>query len=59
VLREIPEGTPVEEIKRAARAFDLDATFMEVVAKIESDFDPKQRTVSILACTSSVNASSI
>jgi hypothetical protein len=43
-LKDIPEGTPVEEVKRAAEAFDLDVTFMEVVAKIESDFDPKQRT---------------
>jgi hypothetical protein len=47
-LREIPEGTPIEEVKRAARAFDLDVTFLEVVAKIESDFDPKQRTGSYI-----------
>jgi hypothetical protein len=44
VLKAIPEGTPIEEVKRAAEAFDLDVTFMEVVAKIESDFDPRQRT---------------
>jgi hypothetical protein len=43
-LKDVPEGTAAEEVKRAARAFDLDVTFMEVVAKIESDFDPKQRT---------------
>ena len=43
-LKEIPEGAPIEEVKRAAKAFGLDVTFMEAVAKIESDFDPKQRT---------------
>jgi hypothetical protein len=40
----VPVGTPVEEIKRAADAFGLDFNFMKAVAKIESDFDPKQRT---------------
>jgi hypothetical protein len=43
-LRTIPVGTPVEEIKRVADAVGLDASFMESVAKIESDFNPKQRT---------------
>jgi hypothetical protein len=47
-LRSIPVGTPVEEIKRAADAFGLDPSFMEAVAKIESDFDPKQRTGSYI-----------
>jgi hypothetical protein len=47
-LRNIPVGTPVEEIKRAADAFDLDFSFMEAVAKIESDFDPKRRTGSYI-----------
>ena len=47
-LRNIPVGTPVEEIKRAADAFGLDASFMEAVAKIESDFNPKQRTGSYI-----------
>ena len=47
-LKDIPEGTPAEEVSRAARAFGLDVTFMEVVAKIESDFDPKQRTGSYI-----------
>ena len=37
-LRDIPVGTPVEEIKRAADAFGLDSSFMEAVAKIESEF---------------------
>jgi hypothetical protein len=43
-LKDIPIGTPVEEIKRASDAFGLDFSFMKAVAKIESDFDPKQRT---------------
>ena len=47
-LRNIPVGTPVEEIKRAADAFGLDSSFMEAVAKIESDFDPTQRTGSYI-----------
>jgi hypothetical protein len=47
-LRNIPVGTPIEEIKRAADAFGLDSGFMEAVAKIESDFDPKQRTGSYI-----------
>jgi hypothetical protein len=47
-LKDIPVGTPVEEIKLVADAFGLDASFMEAVAKIESDFDPKQRTGSYI-----------
>jgi hypothetical protein len=47
-LKDIPVGTPAEEIKRVADAFGLDAGFMEAVAKIESDFDPKQRTGSYI-----------
>jgi hypothetical protein len=43
-MKDIPVGTPVEEIKRAADAFGLDPNFMKAVAKIESGFDPKQRT---------------
>jgi hypothetical protein len=43
-LQDIPEGTPVEEVQRAARIFGLDVIFMEAVVKIESNFDPKQRT---------------
>src|SRR5215472_5628248 len=43
-LKDIPIGTPVEEIKRASEVFGLDFNFMKAVAKIESDFDPKQRT---------------
>jgi hypothetical protein len=43
-LKDIPIGTPMEEIKRASEAFGLDFNFLKAVAKIESDFDPKQRT---------------
>jgi hypothetical protein len=47
-LKNIPIGTPVEEIKRASDAFGVDFNFMKAVAKIESDFDPKQRTGSYI-----------
>ena len=47
-LQDIPVGTPVEEIKLASDAFGLDFTFMKAVARIESDFDPKQRTGSYI-----------
>jgi Transglycosylase SLT domain len=47
-LKDTPVGTPVEEIKRASEAFGLDANFMRAVAKIESDFNPKQRTGSYI-----------
>jgi hypothetical protein len=47
-LKDTPVGTPVEEIKHAADAFGLDFNFMKAVAKIESGFDPKQRTGSYL-----------
>jgi hypothetical protein len=47
-LKDTPVGTPVEEIRRAADAFGLDSTFMKAVAKIESGFDPKQRTGSYI-----------
>jgi hypothetical protein len=43
-LSSVPIGTPLEEIKRASDAFGLDFGFMRTVAKIESDFNPKQRT---------------
>jgi Transglycosylase SLT domain len=44
----LPVGTPVEEIKRASDAFGLDFSFMKAVAKIESGFNPKQRTGSYI-----------
>jgi hypothetical protein len=47
-LSDVPIGTPLEEIKRASDAFALDFGFMRTVAKIESDFDPKQRTGSYI-----------
>ena len=47
-LEDVPLGTPVEEIRRASSAFSLDFNFMKTVAKVESDFDPKQRTGSYI-----------
>jgi hypothetical protein len=47
-LSDVPIGTPLEEIKRASDAFALDFGFMRTVAKIESDFNPKQRTGSYI-----------
>jgi hypothetical protein len=46
--KDIPVGTPVEEIKRASDAFGLDFNYMKAVAKIESGFDPNQRTGSYI-----------
>jgi hypothetical protein len=43
-----PLGTPTDEIKSAADAFGLDPNFMKAVAKIESDFNPKDRTGSYI-----------
>jgi Transglycosylase SLT domain len=47
-MKGVPIGTPVEEIKRASDAFGLDFDFMKAVAKIESGFNPKQRTGSYI-----------
>jgi hypothetical protein len=47
-LKDIPPGTPVEEIRRVAKILGLDVTFMKAIAKIESGFDPKQRTGSYM-----------
>jgi hypothetical protein len=47
-LKDVPVGAPIEEIKRASDALGIDFTFMKTVAKIESDFDPKQRTGSYI-----------
>jgi hypothetical protein len=55
-LEDIPRGTPVEEIKRVADAFGLDFNFMKAVAKIESDFNPKQRTGSYIGLFQLSNA---
>jgi hypothetical protein len=47
-LKDIPVGTSIEEIKRASDAFGLNFNFMRAVARIESGFDPKQRTGSYI-----------
>jgi hypothetical protein len=47
-LEDTPRGTTLEEIKRVADAFGLDVNFMKAVAKVESDFNPKQRTGSYI-----------
>jgi hypothetical protein len=47
-MKDLPTGTPIEEIKRASDAFGLDFSFMKAVAKIESGFNPKQRTGSYI-----------
>jgi hypothetical protein len=47
-MKGLPIGTPVEEIRRASDAFGLDFSFMKAVAKIESGFNPKQRTGSYI-----------
>ena len=47
-LKDVPPGTPVDEIKRVADVLGLDVTFLKAVAKVESNFDPKQRTGSYI-----------
>jgi len=47
-FKDIPVGTPAEEIKRASDAFGLDFNFMMAVARIESGFNPNQRTGSYI-----------
>jgi hypothetical protein len=47
-LQDIPEGAPVDEVDLAASVLGLDVGFMKAVAKIESGFDPKQRTGSYI-----------
>ena len=47
-LKDIPPGTPVEEIRRVADVLGLDFTFMKAIAKIESNFNPKARTGSYI-----------
>ena len=47
-LKDVSPGTPIEEIRRASEAFGLDFNFMKTVAKIESDFDPGERTGSYI-----------
>ena len=47
-LNHVPLGTPVQEIERASEAFGVDVSFMKAVAKIESDFNPRERTGSYI-----------
>jgi hypothetical protein len=47
-LNHVPLETPVREIERAAEVFGVDANFMKAVAKIESDFNPGERTGSYI-----------
>jgi hypothetical protein len=47
-LKDIPPGTPVDEIKRVSGVLGFDFTFMKTVAKIESGFNSKQRTGSYI-----------
>jgi hypothetical protein len=47
-LKDIPPGTPVDEIKRVSGVLGFDFTFMKTVAKIESGLNPKQRTGSYI-----------
>jgi hypothetical protein len=47
-LKDIPPGTPIEEIRRVAGVLGLDFTFMKADAKIESGFNPNQRTGSYI-----------
>ncbi|MFZ0151588.1 MAG: transglycosylase SLT domain-containing protein [Xanthobacteraceae bacterium] len=55
-LEDTPRGTTLEEIKRVANAFGLDFNFMKAVAKVESDFNPKQRTGSYIGLFQLSNA---
>ena len=47
-FKDIPPGTPVEEIRRVADILGLDFTFMKAIARIESNFNPKARTGSYI-----------
>jgi Transglycosylase SLT domain len=55
-LEDTARGTPVEEIKRVADAFGMDFNFMKAVAKVESDFNPKERTGSYIGLFQLSNA---
>jgi len=47
-LMDIPPGTPVDEIKWVSGVLGFDFTFMKTVAKIESGFNPKEKTGSYI-----------
>jgi hypothetical protein len=55
-LEDTPRGSPVEEIKRVSDAFGLDFNFMKATAKVESDFNPKERTGSYIGLFQLSNA---
>jgi hypothetical protein len=55
-LEDTPRGTTIEEIKRVADAFGMDFNFMKAVAKVESDFNPKERTGSYIGLFQLSNA---
>jgi hypothetical protein len=55
-LEDTPRGTTVEEIQRVADAFGLDFKFMKAVAKVESDFNTKERTGSYIGLFQLSNA---
>jgi hypothetical protein len=47
-VKEIPEGAPINEVELASTVLGMDIGFMKAVARIESGFDPKQRTGSYI-----------
>ncbi len=47
-VKVIPEGTPIDEVELASTVLGMDIGFMKAVARIESGFDPKQRTGSYI-----------
>jgi len=47
-FKDVPRGSPIEEIRRVADVLGMDFTFMKAIARIESGFDPKQRTGSYI-----------
>jgi len=47
-IKEIPESAPIDEIELASTVLGMDIGFMKAVARIESGFDPKQRTGSYI-----------
>ena len=49
-FKDIPLGTPAEEIKRASDAFGLDFTFMKAVAKVDPVSIPSNAPGRISAC---------
>jgi len=47
-LRNVPEGTPHEEVTRAANLFGLDKAFLHALVKAESSYRPKEKTGSYI-----------